>query len=108
MPLRQYSPVDVQTSPSRAMKKFVALQVATLPLTSSISASSAPAFIASMSAITSCSLLWQLSRWSRTSGPGLRVCDVWSATPVDVTIGSATLCSAMMTTLGPPTRLDGC
>ena len=61
IPLRQYWPVEVHTSPRRTMKKFVALHVATAPFTSSMRASSAPAFIAWIKAITSCSLLWQVS-----------------------------------------------
>ena len=73
-----------------------------------MSASSAPAFTAWMRAITSCSLEWQLRRWSSVSGGGLRTVVVNRVMPASATAGSAALCSAIITMLGPPTTLEGC
>jgi len=45
IPLNEYAPVEVHSSPLRTMKKLVELQLATKPRGSSISASSAPAYL---------------------------------------------------------------
>ena len=107
MPLRQCSPVEVHTCPPVTMKKFVALQVATLPAVSSIRASSAPASMAWSSATTSWIFEWQFQRWSMVSGGGRLTCAVTKRMPCSTTEGSATLCSAMTTMFGPPTTSEG-
>ena len=60
MPCRQYSPVEVQTSLERIIKKFVELQVEINPFGSIINPSSAPFFSASIHAAMQLCLLSEL------------------------------------------------
>ena len=66
-PLKQYSPLEVSTSPSRTQKKLVALQLDTNPWGSSIKASSARASIASHNAMMRFRRLCEFSRISNMS-----------------------------------------
>ena len=97
MPPRQYSPVEVHTSPLRTMKKCVELQVATKPCGSSISASSAPACVAWMQARMQLSLQCELSFGSCTAGSPRRTCTVNSLSPRSYTAGIGFLYSGMIT-----------
>ena len=84
------------------MKKWVELQVATNPCGSSISASSAPAFVAWMQARMQLSLEWLLSFGSCTSGGPRRTWTVNRRMPRTATAGSGALYSGMMTTVAGP------
>ena len=84
------------------MKKCVELQVATKPSGSSISASSAPAFVAWMQARMQFSLECELSFWSCSAGPVRRTCTVKSVMPFSTTSGFGSLYSGMMTMVAGP------
>ena len=89
------------------MKKLVELQLATKPCGSSISASSAPALIAWISAWIRLSRLCELSRRSKTSGALQRNVDVKSARPFAFDSGSGVLYSATITTVAVPIAKRG-
>ena len=89
------------------MKKFVELQLATKPRGSSISASSAPALIAWISAWMRLSRLCELSRRSKTSGPLVRNVEVKSDSPLDLDSGRGVLYSATMANVALPITKRG-
>ena len=84
------------------MKKLVELQLATKPRGSSISASSAPAWIAWISAWIRFRRLCELRRRSNTSGPLVRKVDVKRDRPRVFDSGFGVLNSATMTTVALP------
>ena len=106
-PLRQYSPVDVQTWPSRTIKKLVELQVDTNPWVSSIKPSSTPSLSASIQAAIQLCLLKELIRgsWVRLSR---RVLTVARVIPFSFTVSLAFLYSGIITTVGLPMVTLGC
>ena len=89
------------------MKKLVELQLATKPRGSSISASSAPAWMAWISAWIRFRRLCELSRRSNTSGPLVRKVEVKSERPRVFDSGLGVFHSATMTTVALPITKRG-
>ncbi len=89
------------------MKKLVELQLATKPRGSSISASSAPAWMAWISAWIRFSRLCELRRRSKTSGPLVRKVEVKSERPRAFDSGLGVFHSATMTTVALPITKRG-
>ena len=89
------------------MKKLVELQLATKPRGSSISASSAPAWMAWISAWIRFRRLCELSLRSNTSGPLVRKVEVKSERPRVFDSGLGVFHSATMTTVALPITKRG-